>query len=541
MLVSLKKIMHKSIYSCIIVLAIFTLLSLLSVIYLWHFHEVYFNTDYVFHLSRIQAIDNNLLHGRFPLINWGTTVPYGTFLGYYPWLTLFPLALLGLVIHNAVDLFYIIIFVIYLVTYLVSYYSYRIYERSVAHDLVFAILYTTSSIVYDWAIRSGNIGVLLAIAFMPMAWIGFLEVLEHHRHWLIMTIGVVLVMLSHLITGGLLILVMLILGLLNITKLDWKILVKIILGIVIFAVVTSIFWWPDLKLNQGIVTPYVTKKMYTGIIVWNGTFYNYLYGLIDVVGLLSIVNVRHKSFHLIDGEIWFLSLCALLTNLTVISHLMIRFVPVILHLQFFYRFGVISHLLFTFVGVKWLTGYYTPKYKSRVRSPLYIIMILALFTPMINQVGTHFLFQKRPIMTASNSARLIKKGGAPAKFDEYSYVSLKHSNINYDYAPNKKVAKNQVFDMRKQAQIYRNNKMISLKSYCPTDQGITIDPPTNASVQMPIMLYRNLYYQFTLNGKILNKRYINERLTKRTHELVLKDLPSGIDRIGLRKVSFDKF
>lgn len=538
MLVNLKKYMKNSFHRRIVVLTIFILLSLLSVIYLWHFHEVYFNTDYTFHLARIRSIDNSLLHGHFPLISWGVSVPYGTAMSFYPWLTLFPLALLGLIIHNAVDLFYLILFCVYLVTYLISYYSYRVYEQSVSHDLVFSILYTSSSIVYDWAVHSGNIGVILAIAFLPMAWIGFLEVFEHHQHWLMMTVGVILVIMSHLITGGLLILVMLILGIANINKLNLKIFAKIIAGIAIFIIVTSIFWLPDLDLNHGIVTPYITKNMYTGIIVWSGTFYNYLYGIVDIVGLLAIVNVRHESFHLVDGEIWAMGLIMLLTNVTFISHLLIRYIPLILHLQFFYRFGIISHLLFTFIGVKWLTGYYTPVSKSRVRSPLYAIMVLALFTPLINQVGTHFLFQKRPIITASNYMRLMNKGNSQAKFDEYSYSSMKHNNINYDYSPSKKIAQNQVFDMKKQAQIYRHNKMIGLRHYIPTDQGITFKSPTNESIQLPIMLYHQFHYQFTLNGKILSKRYVNQHLTKRTHELVLKNLPINTNRLSLKAVKW---
>lgn len=537
MITEFKRLLHK--HTKTFVLSIFIILAFLSIVLLGWSHTIFYNTDYIPHLAKMYAIDNNLSQGRFPLISWGATVPYGQFLGFSSWLTLLPFALLGFIIHDPVDLFYIIIFLITLLTYLVSYRSYNVYDKSLGHDLAFAILYTSSSIFYNWAIRSGNVSVLLAMAFLPMVWIGFLEVIRRHSHWVMLLIGLLLVAYSHLITAGLITVIIVVLSICNLRKLRLKGISEIILDAIIFIISSTPLWLPLLKLTKGIVIPSANSAlgMYTGFVNWIGQPFNYLYGLIDLVGLISIIKVKSKEFKLIDFEIWLLSVVLLLFNAFPIARFIVSLVPSIMFIQAFYHFGVISHLLLVFLATKWITGKYT-KNSNLTNILLCIIVFLALFTPIYNEINTYLLLNHRPTLTTINLGKPDSMyGNTPYKFNQKTFQDIKHRNLGYDYLP-KTAMYYKFFDDRFKGEIYnKHNNLIANQRYYCNKKGIRIkNSKQGNSIQLPIVLYKHFDYKFVVNHHILINKNINITLTHKTHELVVHNLKGRFLFIQLKSV-----
>lgn len=518
---------------------LFILMSFMGVAYLWHFHIVYFNSDYTYHLGRIESVKNSIINHTPFNFNIGGTTPYGLTTAFYPWLTLIPFIPILILIHNGVDVFYTIITVVMLTTYLISYYSYHTYDKSWLNDFIFATFYTNSSVLFDWAFRAGDIGSILAAAYLPLALLGLLKIKNHHKGFIMLFLGLLGILSSHVITGCLGLITILGLWILDIKGFHFKDSIKVIISFLLTILATSIFWVPVIHLFScnEIVMPSEYKELADGFVRWIGSHCNYLYDLACIIGIFSILCIKHKGFKWMDFLLWLVTIGCLLFNISAIAGFFVKEIPKLLQLQFAYRTGLISNLTGTFLATKWLTGKYNTN-KYHVSNLVVIILTTCLIlTPITNEISFHFLMS-RPIVTASNISTITKHSHTPATpydFDAYSYKTLNHHHYSYDYAPNKQVPINAFADNNLKFNIYnRKGKWLGIKKYTPQNNDILIDNRHYANIQYPIALYHGVKYTFNLNGHKMSDKYINKKITEHRYELTLHNLPQGKNKINIR-------
>ena len=507
---------------------VFCLMALIGVIYLAFFHEIYYNSDYLYHFNQIRSIFYSVIRLHFPLLNQGTAVPYGTVTDFYPWLMILPLVLVYSVIRDPVVFFYVAIGLITLATYFTSYYSIQAFDRKLSDDFVFALFYTNSSILFDWAFRAGNFGVLLAMAGLPLAFFGLLNFMRHRRSWWMMTIGMIWMFTSNVLVGLMATLTFFLLCLLDFKRFyhNWK---WLSLSLIAILVLTSFFWYPVLKLSLAnrIVMPPYSYQISSGLVPWIGAFCNYVYGLPELIGLLSLREVYSAKFSRLDLGMWLISFFCILVNVRWIADLLTQKMPWLRQIQGAFRFSLIAHLLLTYLAVKWLTGHFNDQRHHVLRTPILILVILIWFVPLNNEIGTQFLLHKRPLMTARNLGDRNKPD--PYKMNAASIKRNQHHYFNYDYAPNAKVIKYLPFDNHYRACVYdaQNHRLAYQIKYRPTSTGIWLKNDHSSSLQVPFLIYHGIRYRFLINGRRLSKRHINQTLTRRTHELVIHNVPPG--------------
>lgn len=540
MVVTFKEFMTK--YRKWLVPLFFVIMAYLSVAYLWHFHMVYYNSDFMFHLDRLQDIRDLINSRHFPLMATGTNIPYGITMTLYPWLTLIPIAYVALLFHSYISVFYVSIMLIALITYLVSYYSYHTYDKSWAHDFVFAVIYANGSIIFDTALRAGDLGSISAMAYLPLVIFGFLDLANNDRGILMFITGLILLLSSHVITGIFGLCAILIIWILSIFSIKLRDHLKILLGIAISITILSVFWYPAFKIMSlnNLVMPFQHNFLSADFMQWLGNPCNELYGIPSIIGVLSIVNIKHSNFDVKAFSMWLISVGSFLFNVQFIANIATRLFPVLLKIQFTNRTAMLSHLLCSILTIQWLTG----KFKSQEQggSNLFLVLLtfIMLLNPIFNQIDFHFLLHSRPIVYRYNKFKLDAKSATPYKYSNDSFKSLNHYIYNYDYSPNKIVKANLTFDMHNEASVFdRNDKWRFVRKYKPVKTGIIIQNNGYPNIRFPIVVYHGIKYTFSLNGRKMPKKYINQKLTWKNYELTLHNLPKGKNKVNIRSAKIN--
>lgn len=159
--------------------------------------------DYLFHIRRFSVLIDAISKGDFFIyLDYGTLEQYGYFTkGFYPDLTLMPFALIG----TFTGPFVAYEIMIYTMAFLCGVFTYQATKRvfhSSAISFVSAILFTFSYYkLVDTYLRAA-LGETLAFTFIPLIFWGLYEIIKgNHRKWYILTIGMSLTILSHVISS----------------------------------------------------------------------------------------------------------------------------------------------------------------------------------------------------------------------------------------------------------------------------------------------------------------------------------------------------
>lgn len=175
----------------------------------------YANSDIEFHLNRIIGVSNIINHP----INYKVFNQIGMGVNYfYPWLTIFPAALLVKAMHSVVNGFLVFLFLLNVVSGIIAYYS----LKSVYKNRFKATIFSTMFIFMTYRIldiyRRFDIGECLAMTFMLIVFSAVYQIIVDQKNsWIKLAIGMTLVLYSHLLSA---IIVSIMCGLMLI--LNWK-------------------------------------------------------------------------------------------------------------------------------------------------------------------------------------------------------------------------------------------------------------------------------------------------------------------------------
>ncbi len=158
----------------------------------------YADQDTIFHLSRIIGLSNVW---ESP-VNFNNFHNHGTMMNnFYPWLTLYPAYMLFKLTNNLTISYQIYYFAVTIVTMLIAYYSMHVVKKNPFISLIFALTYSFAAYRTSDIFQRASLGEVLALTFLPLILAGCIEVFfGNYHYWTLITIGMTLVLYSHLLS-----------------------------------------------------------------------------------------------------------------------------------------------------------------------------------------------------------------------------------------------------------------------------------------------------------------------------------------------------
>lgn len=189
---------------------VFLFLSIGSIYFtILHNQTIFYGDDLSFHLSRIEGLAGSILNGDyFPQINYFLTGGMGYATGiFYPNLFLYPAALFRLTGLSLIQSYVIFILLVNFCTFVIAYHSFLYLHRKKRESFLFAFLYGLSSYRLSDVVFRAAVGEYLAIMLFPFVFVGiYLIIFGDEKKWFLLPIGMALIFFAHLLTAGLVIL-----------------------------------------------------------------------------------------------------------------------------------------------------------------------------------------------------------------------------------------------------------------------------------------------------------------------------------------------
>lgn len=203
----------------IALLTIFLILSILSVYFTHiHNHGIMNGDDLQFHKNRIEGLYEALKYKEiFPKLNmlfmnnlgYASSIFYSDLFLYYPAL----LRIIGFTISETYVLFAVSI---NFFTFMTSYFSFYNFSLKHKNSFIFSILYTLSTYRLLDLTRRGSLGEVLAMAFLPLAFLGLFHILfKNNNKWYFLAIGMACIIYAHILSGVMLTLIIFLFLLIN--------------------------------------------------------------------------------------------------------------------------------------------------------------------------------------------------------------------------------------------------------------------------------------------------------------------------------------
>ncbi|EFQ53947.1 6-pyruvoyl-tetrahydropterin synthase-related protein [Limosilactobacillus oris] len=182
---------------------------ILSTGYVWSFarlHLILGSGDLMFHANRVEELYRNIQQGGLiPRISTYTFNQVGSGINFfYPWLLLYPWALLILITHNPISAFYLYLILETFVTLSVAYYTMHKYSNSKKRTIIFSLLYTFANYRFYLVFNQNVLAESIAYTFVPLVLLGFYETFFKNKDkWPLLAIGMSLLLYSHMLTTAL--------------------------------------------------------------------------------------------------------------------------------------------------------------------------------------------------------------------------------------------------------------------------------------------------------------------------------------------------
>lgn len=178
------------------------LITALSSLMMFLYSPVYLNSDSVFHLNRLIVLIDALKEGNFPIyLDYNSINGYGYFTkAFYPDLTLFPYAILGLFLDIA-SLYKFIIFSTTILCGTTMYIAVKRIFNSSFCAIISSLLYSFSTYKIYQSFYFSTIQEIITFIFIPIVVWGLYEIISgNYKKWYILTIGFALIIFTHMIT-----------------------------------------------------------------------------------------------------------------------------------------------------------------------------------------------------------------------------------------------------------------------------------------------------------------------------------------------------
>lgn len=469
------------------------LMSILYSIPLFIDNTVIHNADQdtLFHLSRIIGLSNVW---ESP-VNFNNFHKHGTMMNnFYPWITLYPAYLL-FKFTNSLTLAYKFYYLgITLITMLIAYYSMIVLKKGPLTSMIFAVVYSFSAYRSTDIFQRASLGEAVALTFLPLILTGCIEVFSrNYRNWPLITIGMTLVVYTHLLSVAMIAVIMGIAMLLSLPF--WNSIKKRLVALV-YATISTVL------LSISFLIPFIQQSIAQDLKVpspgylvgmpfpdmFNKILRNDLSGYtIGLIIFLSIFLTLQRSRYLnkTDKFIFYFGISIFILSTNLFPWSLLQETP-FASIQFVWRLSTFSTLFIAYSISVVLGADNLSKPLTSKKSTLYglgLIVIVAL-----HQVSVNNLY------TSGKDTQLLLTEDIIVERASY-YLHTDYANKESILFP--EVIQNHLY--------YLNDEIIEPKySYTDSVLKISIYNPNNTEAKFITPIYRYLGQVVVLNEKKIN-------------------------------------
>lgn len=450
----------------------------------------------------------------------------GADMTFYPWLTLLPFAILAKIGVPPVIVMWLIPFLSILLSENLSLYGYIRCYGDEMHGALFAILYGSSQNVLDNVICQGDVGETLAMPFIPLVIFGWLRIMHGHKS-LMLPVGIILIVFSHVPTTILLIVGLTFLTAISFTKLDKaKIKTFSIYGVVVI-LTTMAYWLPVMILEKAnpIWLPELKKPLVSNadialsprpLIISQFTLWNFA----DVIGLI-LVMINWKKLSYFAKRLATLGCGCLIFNMPYLPWTFLQDHTIIRNMQFPFRVNFFVEIIFSLLLIRIIRLHWNKKSiskTSRMATCITLIIIGIATTLMLVCEPRVATAQKNHIHVNLNdplgSIKIYSHGKEKSKFlSDKEYDALTNKDLqdhrmlktmtHFDYEPKtftkSILSRYHKHDTKDNDKKEHYNKSVYMHSY-PNHLYLR-EPVNSAHMSLPFVTYRGQNYKFFVNSK----------------------------------------
>lgn len=498
----LKKIKKHLILRNVIIIASFMLLAILSEILIIHAHFMTGAQDIQFQWQRILELKGAIAKG-----NWLPQFAINQFNGvgsavmtFYPYLTLIPIVLLSFVIKSNLDLIFLYIILVTFATMLIAFYSSKSISKNSKISYLFAVIYGLSVTHTSYYFNNFDQGTFLTLCVLPLVIFGFIEFIRKNV-WLEMTIGIILIIFSHVLNSVFIFVLLFIWLLININKFNKIKIINLFKSLISVFCTTAIFWIPALYfgINNKIVKPITFPLEGSSLLgIFNGALNNsitYNLNVFDIIAGIVFALLFYKKFDQTTKHMYWISMIILIMCSKLFPwHLFQASLSII---QFPWRLFIFSELMLDYIFAECLIRYIK---KVHLRHKLFILGLLcAVLLSCTSQDKIISKYKPYQSVTTYSSLPTQNNQFAFKLSKSNQFHNISHNGSANDYY----LKKSQVLEQRLLTTtkgLYDTNKTLQF-NYCKNGK-FTFTNPNKKSINelnLPFMDYKGEPYTIYLN------------------------------------------
>lgn len=250
----INKLKHSVIIKNITIILSFILLAIFSYMLLINTHSILGEGDIAFHFRRIIELRDSIIHYNFfPLFSFNQYHGSAVMM-LYPYMNLYPIALLAIIIKSKIFLLYLYYIINASLLLLISFYSSYSTNKSFYISYLFSVIYGLSSICFVEGLD--DFGEITSYACLPLVIFGCIAWIRNNKY-IELSIGLMLIIFSHVLMAILSLMFIFIWIISNISKINKYRIISLIKFVLLTICITSIVWIPVIKFRLGsdIYTP----------------------------------------------------------------------------------------------------------------------------------------------------------------------------------------------------------------------------------------------------------------------------------------------
>ncbi|MBC6388495.1 hypothetical protein ERK14_02810 [Lactobacillus kunkeei] len=504
----MKKInIHNFWRSHLFIILIFAIMSVMSGIFMYRSHIMTIPYDMGFHWQRIYEIRDSITHGYFPtMISENYFDKSGSaVMSMYPQFNLLPVVIMTFLFKSIINLYNVSFILVVFCDLIISYFASYTYNKNKKISFIFAISYVVNTrLLFYYCSVAYSIGTLTSISCLPLVLFGFLSLLDKNK-WVELTIGLSLILLSHVVSAGATVLFIFIFFILNIYKFkDYKKIWSLAKAAITTLLLTSIFWIPFgiISSQNKLSIPkinYITGDSSTTIFAILDNNITSSITLLALIGLiLGIANYKKLSSRL--KQIFWISIAFLIISSSMFPWNMAGS-TFLIHLQFPYRLNIIPQLLLCYLFAE--IFYILTKERKKSIGIVVLIGLAALCLQMDAQKRVINNYLTRPESVGENIAlfnTVIRSD------NEFKDILNTTKNMTTDYYPESSLTS--VINIINGKAVDGNGKKLSVDSMGNGKFSFKASKKIS-KLTLPFLYYNGIDYQVKLDGKTI-KGYSNK-------------------------------
>lgn len=511
----------------IFIILSFIVLSIISSFFIIKSGFVFIGSDMFFHWQRIYELKYDFINNSF--INYVSLNMFNqsgsAVMTFYPNINLIPLVFLSFMVKRFIYIYYIYYICFNLISFILCYFSCYTYLKNKSISYIFSVTYTLSTVTMCHLLANYDIGISTSILLLPLVFFGLLQMLNNHN-FIEFSVGMILIILSHVLSALIVTLFVLIFLLFNYNKVFKKEFVLFLLKpFSIIILITSFFWIPFLilsmtnNISMPPAPPSITGNDFNGIL--NDIFNVNLSTNLTIWALLGIVvslvmfrNISSENKKVFWVSLLFLFICSDFFPWNILTDTFIKST-----LQFSWRLYVVPQLLLTY-----LFSIYVVELIKHNRFKRIIALFIVLMA-----VNIQVIAQKKFVDNNLNNQTLTNVFNGEYQVNIKSQRQADNLIDGYrdgliDYYPKQSVSK--YFLIRNKIAVYDKNKFMEINLIKNGRYNFNINKRVK-KFTLPFLYYNGIDYEVRLDGKTVKTVADNHSL------LTLSNLSKGSHNVQI--------